>query len=304
MLRGEDNWRDHTPEDWLGSVTAVRGQAPIGKSRLADGELLEDAIAADPIAWLGAAHVQRWGADPMLLVKLLDAGERLPVHAHPSDDFAAARVGTRHGKTEAWYILNGGTVHLGLREAVTAGQLRELANSGRGGVLLSAMNEFDVQAGDTILVPAGVLHAIGAGTFLVEVQQPEDLSILVEWEGFAIDGARDGHLGLGFDSAVDAVSTDALTAEELRGLIGRGRRTGSLLPTAADPFFRIDREEGTASIERGFAVVFAESGELRIVGTDTDLRVASGRAAIVTGGAGDWRLTTTGSALIARPPRP
>ena len=56
-----------------------------------------------------------------------------------------------------------------------------------------------------VLVPAGRLHAIGEGVLLLELQEPEDLSILLEWGGFALDGERDGHLGLGFDLALSAV---------------------------------------------------------------------------------------------------
>ena len=72
---------------------------------LPDGRLLRDAVAEHAGSWLGAAHVARFGADPALLVKLLDAGQRLPVHCHPSDEFAAAHFGSRYGKTEAWIVV-------------------------------------------------------------------------------------------------------------------------------------------------------------------------------------------------------
>ena len=57
--------------------------------------------------------MELFGADPRLLVKLLDAGQRLPVHAHPHASFAAVHLGTAHGKAGAWYIVEGGEIYLG-----------------------------------------------------------------------------------------------------------------------------------------------------------------------------------------------
>src|SRR4051794_10795678 len=107
-LRGEPFSGDRVPEDWVGSTTEAFGEPGVGPSNFADGTSLRDAIAADPEAWLGGAHVARWGADPILLVKLLDAGARLPVHAHPDGPFARRHLGTRFGKTEAWIVIGGG----------------------------------------------------------------------------------------------------------------------------------------------------------------------------------------------------
>src|ERR671938_667154 len=79
-------------------------------------DLPRDAIAAAPEDYLGPEHVARWGADPGLLVKLIDAGQRLPVHFHPGRAFAAEALGASHGKTEAWIIVDaepGASVHAG-----------------------------------------------------------------------------------------------------------------------------------------------------------------------------------------------
>src|SRR5262249_54042830 len=66
-LRGFPLESDHTPEEWIGSTATLFGESQRGLSTLPDGTLLRDAIAADPEAWLGAAHVERFGADPALL---------------------------------------------------------------------------------------------------------------------------------------------------------------------------------------------------------------------------------------------
>ncbi|HEY4153653.1 MAG TPA: carbohydrate kinase, partial [Pseudolysinimonas sp.] len=77
---------DRVPEDWVASVTTQAGEASIGLTTLpatsaGPGRSLRSAIAADPLGWLGPAHVETFGTDPLLLVKLLDPGQRLPVHA-------------------------------------------------------------------------------------------------------------------------------------------------------------------------------------------------------------------------------
>src|SRR4051794_9143444 len=163
-LRGDDAPEDRVPEDWVGSTTEAFGEPGVGLSRLKDGTLLRDAIAADPRAWLGAAHVERWGADPVLLVKLLDAGERLPVHAHPDGPFAREHLGTRFGKTEAWIVVGGsGEVRLGWRSPVEDARLREWISSQDADGMLDALHPVAVSPGDAVFVPAGVAHAIGEG---------------------------------------------------------------------------------------------------------------------------------------------
>ena len=115
-FRGLVSVDDQAPEDWVASTTVVHGDSQFGLSRLPDGGRLRDAIEADPEAFLGHAHVERFGADPALLVKLLDAGERLPLHLHPDASFAQRHLDSRWGKTEAWIIVDavpGATVHVG-----------------------------------------------------------------------------------------------------------------------------------------------------------------------------------------------
>ena len=303
-FRGLPIGADHTPEDWVASTTSVRGQEPVGMSRLPDGRLLGDAIAGDPVGWLGAPHVARWGDNPELLVKLLDAGQRLPVHAHPDDAFAATELGCNHGKAEAWFILRPGVVHLGLREDVDRHDLARLVQTQDTGAMLGLLHRVQVGENDAVLVPPGTLHAIGDCVLLVEVQQPSDLSILLEWDGFAIDGRAEGHLGLGFDRALDAVTTHAMTPEQLDALVRRSALEGPVLPGAAGAWFRLDRVGSSADFEPGFAVVIATDGssELRTSAATTSL--ARGQTAVVPAACGRLRVTTDGAVLVARPPAP
>jgi mannose-6-phosphate isomerase len=299
-FRGEESSAPREPEDWIGSTTTIRGESTLGLTMLPDGRLLREAIAEDPVAWLGSAHAQRWGADVRLLVKLLDAGQRLPVHAHPHDDFAAAHLGRAHGKAEAWYILKGGTVHLGLRQDVAADALADLVARQDIEALLELLHEVAVSPGDVVWVPPGELHAIGAGVLLLELQQPEDLSILLEWDGFAIDGPEEGHLGLGFDLALTAVTRTARTPAEIAALVRAAPPHGSVFPSAADRYFRLERRpvQDAFTIDPGFAIVVVSDGVVDLAGE----RFTAGATILLPAAAGSVDVHGAAELLVARPP--
>jgi len=303
--RGRAASGDRVPEDWIGSTTCVRGQDPAGMTILASGITLAEAVANRPEWWLGAAHYRRFGADTKILVKLLDAGERLPIHAHPHSTFARTRLGAAHGKAEAWYILSAGLVHLGLTRDLGSAELREIVDSQQTDVLLAAMHQVAVHPGDRVYVPPGLLHSIGAGVFLAEVQEPEDLSILLEWKGFRLDGRRDGHLGLGFDSALQAVDRAATWPAAIASLVNSSTSTAtSSLPSLADEYFRlehVDVEEGF-SIAAGFAVLLVLTGEMTIAGADGTCSASVGDTFVVPAAAGTLAVLGRGTLLVARPP--
>lgn len=303
-FRAEPPADPRTPEDWVASTTSVRGHSPVGMTRLPGGEPLADAIARDPLEWLGPDHVGRFGADTMLLVKLLDAGQRLPIHAHPDGAFAAKHLAAAHGKAEAWYILGPGTVFLGLRADIDPAELRALVDTQQTGRMLDRMHSVDVEPNDTVYVPPGVLHAIGPGILLAEVQEPEDLSILLEWTGFELDGAADGHLGLGFDLALAAVETHGRSREDILSLVRYSDSDGPVLAAASTEYFRLDRVSGDHEFPAGFAILIALAGSKALT-TDGGATVPlpRGSTTLVPFAAGPMKITGDGTVLVARPPQ-
>jgi mannose-6-phosphate isomerase len=304
-LRGFDLESDHSPEEWIGSATTLFGQTEKGLSRLPDGTLVRDALAHDPEAWLGADHVARFGASPALLLKLLDAGERLPVHHHPDAAFAREHLQLAFGKTEAWILLAadaGAQVHVGWKSDVPEDTLRAWVRDQDHDALLGALNPLDVRAGDAIFVPAGVPHAIGAGVLIAELQEPTDLSVLLEWDGFGIDDEAQATLGLGWDTALQSVERAARDPSALRGPRA-GASVCELLPPASARFFtaqRIAPAGACAHVDAGFAVILVLDG----AGTMGGLDVARGDAVLVPHATG--RLLADGDfvAIACRPPKP
>jgi mannose-6-phosphate isomerase len=110
-----------------------------------------------------------------LLVKLIFTEENLSVQVHPDDSFARLHENSL-GKTEMWHILRaapGAKVAMGFREAISQERLREASISGE---IMELLNWLEARPGDTFFIPAGTVHAIGAGIALCEVQQQSDIT--------------------------------------------------------------------------------------------------------------------------------
>jgi mannose-6-phosphate isomerase len=298
-LRGISGHEDR-PEDWIASVTPRFGTRSDGMTRLPDGSLLAEAVAADPQAWLGADHVARYGSDTSLLVKLLDAGQRLPVHVHPGRHFAAEHLASSHGKTEAWIVLEaepGAAVHLGFNRDVGADELTGWARSQDVASMLAATNRLPVAAGDSVLCPAGTPHAIGAGIFVIELQEPADLSIMLEWRTFSL-GEQEATLGLPLEEALACIDRRACPPDRLESLRGRPLTSaaGSLLPAEADPFFVAERVDTRVSphLSQSYGVLVVTAGEGHLA---TDNRapvpVSRGSTVLIPYAAGSAVLTGT-----------
>ena len=303
------------PEEWLASTVSRWGTEGSGLTELDGVGLLTDLIAADPDGWLGPAHVARWGPSPALLVKLLDAGQRLPVHVHPNRDFAAEHLGCPFGKTEAWAVLDvpagGGTVFVGTTRPVRREEWAELVDAQAVDTMLELLHPIHVDAGDGVLVPATTPHCIDAGVFIVELQEPTDFSVLLEWDGFDIDGRADGHLGLGFDVALDAVRTDTLTASDVDRLVRRAvAGPGSarpLLPSGADPYFRawaVDSGAAAVAVPAAFTVVVVTDGTGTLRWAGGESTVSRGDALVVPYAAGALTFDGFLRAIVAQPPAP
>jgi mannose-6-phosphate isomerase len=294
-LRGIELDSDHMPEEWIGAASTMFGQPERGLSRLEDGTLVREAIAADPDAYLGRDHVARHGADPALLVKLLDAGQRLPAHFHPGRPFARDALGSRFGKTEAWIIVEadpGAAVWVGFRRAVDPGEVREWMRTQDSEAMLAAMHELPVAPGDTVFVPAGTPHAIGAGILLVELQEPTDFSVLLEWQGFELS-PDDGHLNLGWDRALEALDRNAADAPT----------AARDLPPEADPYFRAERLRG-GPLDRGFSILVGIAGSGTLGTEGGEIPFGRGTAALVPYAAGAGELRGDVEAIRCRPPDP
>ncbi|WP_430244664.1 class I mannose-6-phosphate isomerase [Neorhizobium sp. DAR64861/K0K2] len=147
---------------------------------------------SDGTTVIGELRYARNGPDrdaSALLLKLLFTSQALSIQVHP-DDAAAQGVGMRNGKTEAWYVLSaddGAEVGIGLKTPVSTEVLRDAISDGSIGGLLNWQKAY---AGDAFFVPAGTIHAIGAGLVIAEIQQASDTTYRL----FDYGSARELHI--------------------------------------------------------------------------------------------------------------
>ena len=298
------------PEEWIASTTTRFGEKVNGLSVLANGKLLRDEVMNDPQHWLGSDHVKKYGSSTEILVKLLDPDQRLPVHYHPDRKFASDKLDLAHGKTEAWIILDapiGAKVGVGFNRKMSKSEVAELVSKHDSQGLLDSLMFLEVSAGDVVFVPAGVPHAIEAGIFVLELQEPTDLSILLEWDGFAVDGDKDGHLDLGYEVALDALRLEPLTEQEISQIITRFDKEKNasqrIFNSIADDFFRADYlSDDNAVVDAGFGILLILEGTGKLEFSDSNtLQVEAGDAVVIANAAGSFTLRGA-TGIISRPP--
>ncbi len=232
-LHGDSNGEDgHFPEEWILSTVAARNagreQFPEeGMSHLRGTDVtLRSVLESDTEGYLG-----KGAAQPTLgvLTKLIDSAERLTLQVHPDKPTALRLFRSQYGKTECWHILSGHPVngeepciYYGFRPDMTRARWEALFHAQDIPGMLAGMQKYPVHPGDTILIEGGMPHAIGAGCFLVEIQEPTDYTIRVERttpSGFAVADSM-CHQGLGFETMFES-STMSRTAA------GRSTTAGS-----------------------------------------------------------------------------
>ncbi len=218
-LRGVVTTSPRQPEEWVAATVSRDGPPTLGLSSTEDGSVLRDLVADDPVGWTGTPGA--WPGDTGLLLKLLDAGQRLPVHVHPDRAFAARHLDCPYGKTEAWLVLDaepGAAVHLGWDRDVDPADVARARDEQDGTWMLERMHRLPVRRGDAFLVPAGTPHAIGAGVFVAEAQEPTDFSILLRLD-LATEGAE---LDAGFAALVVLDGTGELAGGHGSTALRRG----------------------------------------------------------------------------------
>ncbi|MEG1744205.1 MAG: type I phosphomannose isomerase catalytic subunit, partial [Ruthenibacterium sp.] len=271
-LHGRTGEDGHFPEEWILSLVSARNAGreaflDEGMSHLAQSPeaTLKSVIESNPAAMLGAAHAARYGASTGVLVKLIDAAERLTIQVHPDRSKARELFGSDYGKTECWHILDGRTIngetpciYVGFRPGVTRAQWKALFDAQDIAGMLGCLHRFDVQTGDTVLIEGGVPHAIGAGCFLTEIQEPTDYTIRTERvtpSGFPVADSM-CHQGLGFDKMFDCFHYEGLTAEQTRKRwfitprtqVQSGGTVRTLVGYDTTPLFAMEAAEVTASV--------------------------------------------------------
>jgi mannose-6-phosphate isomerase len=255
-------WGIALPADkMIGEALLTAPEAVVASGERA-GMSLGDLAAAAPEHWVGANGLAATGGRPIfpLLIKLIDGQADLSIQVHP-DDRAAAAAGLGTGKTEAYHILAaapGSVLYLGLDDAAAADDFAIACRRGDGSAA-AYLRRVPAEPGMTVLIPAGTVHALGAGVVIYEIQQPSNVTFrLDDWGRVDATGApRTLHHAAGL-ALVDPASRPEPIPRSMMGLPDAGREV--LLATR---YFALERIALTAN---GVVRISAEASPQALTG--------------------------------------
>ena len=161
---------ENVGESW--EISGVKDNETIAAG---DGRSLNQLVRDMKGRLVGEANYQRFGDEFPLLIKFIDARQDLSIQVHPTDEIAH-RQGRERGKTEMWYVMDSepdAKLYNGLKLQITPEQYKQMVADD---TICDALAQYSVKEGDCFFIPAGRIHAIGAGCFLVEIQQTSDVT--------------------------------------------------------------------------------------------------------------------------------
>ncbi|MDR0331926.1 MAG: class I mannose-6-phosphate isomerase [Dysgonamonadaceae bacterium] len=165
--------QDYIGESW--EISGVKDNVSIISNGELAGKSLDEVLAESKEALVGKKVYEQFGDTFPLLIKFIDARDNLSIQVHPDDELAK----TRHdsfGKTEMWYVVNAAPnafLYSGFEKNITSD---EYVKTVENNTFTDTLKKHDVKTGDVFFLPAGRVHAIGAGCFIAEIQQTSDIT--------------------------------------------------------------------------------------------------------------------------------
>lgn len=178
-------------EAWVGSVTRANGTTPehpnLGCSEvlMPDGtrKYLFELINESPEMALGKNHLDHYGTDLGVLVKLLDAKNTFLLQCHPTKETAGKLWNSKYGKEECWYVISirddepePPYILLGFKEGISRKLFEQTYRNGSLEDVEKLCHKIPVYPGESYFIPGGVPHALGPGCFVAEIQEPSDVT--------------------------------------------------------------------------------------------------------------------------------
>jgi len=245
-------------------------------------------LAGKDLRWLMANHASEvlGSARPQpgrfpLLIKILDAQDKLSLQVHPPAERAVALGG--EPKTEMWYIAEaapGAELYVGLKRGVTR---EEFERKIQTGTVAECFHRIRVRPGDAILLPSGRVHAIGAGLVIFEIQQNSDTTYRVfDWNRAGLDGKpRELHLAQSLAS-IDFNDFEPSLIQRDFAVAGPAR----VRPLVRDPLFSVEVQQADAGAgvplrPNRLQIILMLAGEAQLRGATGSVRLSLGQSGLV-----------------------
>ncbi len=327
---GLDKWqklekpRDgHNSEEFLISTVPYIGPGKpvnrgISRSKV-DGRYisLNDMIHAEEKTFLGEGYLHKTCGNLGVLVRAGDSAERLIIQSHPTDLFARTYLNCPFGKTEAWYILDTrkdtGYCYVGIKQGVEKNDLIQAFKKGDSQAMLNMMHKVEFQKGEMILIPSGMLHAMGAGTTFLEFHQPCDYTFRYEKKYFERQiSESELHCGLGIETVMESLRFSGCSYEELLRIVKpafgeiqkkQGGQVETILSHDDNLCFcveraRVDRTMRFIQNRSSHCVMIAARGDVTIKNHSGTWKLLQGRGAVIPANVGDVFITGINAELL------
>jgi len=250
------------------------------------------------IAQYGARFAGKYARETFpLLLKFIDAAESLSVQVHPDDTYAGAHENGKLGKTEAWLILDapaGSQLVYGIRGGTALAELRAACEA--GAAVEPLLRKVDVKPGDVCFIPAGCVHAIGAGIMLYEIQQSSDVTYrFYDWDRVDKNGNR---RELHIDKALDVTDLD-FTLDPIPAPDAPVARVLDETYFTLD-LLKVSGEQAVPAINH-FGMLTVLEGEMTLCWQGGSRKLAKGESLYVPAAAPALTLTGTGRAALSMP---
>ena len=280
---------------------------PNGRSYILNGPLaglsLRQLVEQYADQLYGPAAPQDWLNRFPLLVKIIDAADSLSVQLHGDDAYTAAHGINDTGKTECWVILGadaGAELVVDVRPGTSAEQFKQAAEQGR---LDDFLVRQSVNVGDFFFIPAGRLHAIGAGILLAEFQQPSDTTFRVyDW------GRTDAHgksRPLHLNQSLQCINFSGRHADGGGQAVLQKSPLTTLESLADNSFFYLERlhlSQGgfNRTLDRGFELVMIVDGNVHLTAgpNATPVDAGTGTCVLLPAVAGEYHVETNGGTTL------
>ena len=231
--------------------------------------------------FVGEKNYEKYGLGFPLLIKFIDAQDNLSVQVHPDDTLAQEKYG-QNGKTEMWHVIQadeGAGLYVGFNQKVTEHQY---VSSVENGTLELLLKFYPVKAGDTFMIPAGTVHAIGKGVLLAEIQQPSDITFRIfDWNRVDENGnSRELHT----EEALDAIHFEENVGDFKVKYTPEMNKTVTLVHS---PFFNTNMLDMDMQVEKSFAqldsfvIYMCLEGSVFLVSGDFKERMETGEVVVV-----------------------
>jgi len=277
---------------------------PDGPSIVANGQYAGRSLP-ELASEFGVALMGTKTPDPTrfpLLIKLIDAREKLSVQVHPNNSNATLTQG--EPKTEMWYVLDrnpGSSLYTGLREGVTPEVLQSALLDGTAEKCLA---EVSINPGDTIFIPGGLVHAIGGGALIYEVQQNSNTTYrLFDWNRAGTDGKpRPLHIEESFKT-IEWDNERVRECANSRVCECVNTRTPGYQSLVSCTFFNVGKLalEGSTSIKQDgttFTALFVENGNASVTANGETVQLTKGMSCLIPAAAPLFTLAGKASILI------